>query len=60
MPFKEVKTKTLAKELGINYEEVKEKQRLIGKIIEVRKAKKMSQTALAKKNEAHSVPYCSN
>ena len=49
MPFKEVKTKTLAKELGLNYEEVKEKQRLIRKIVEIRKVKKMSQAALAKK-----------
>ena len=49
MPFKEIKTRALAKDLGINFEEVKEKQRLIGKIIEVRKAKKMSQVSLAKK-----------
>lgn len=49
MPFKKVKTKTLAKELGLNYEEVKEKQRLIRKIVEIRKVKKVSQAALAKK-----------
>ena len=49
MPFKKIETKALAKELGINYDEVKEKQRLIEKIIEVRKSKKLSQAALAKK-----------
>jgi len=49
MAFKEIKTKSLAKDLGINLDEVKEKQRLIDKIVEIRKAKKISQAALAKK-----------
>jgi len=49
MPFKEIDTKKLADKLGIDFEEVKEKQRLIGQIVKTRKAKRMSQTALAKK-----------
>ena len=49
MPYKNVDTKKLAKEIGVDYEEVKEKQRLIEKIVKTRKAKRMSQAALAKK-----------
>lgn len=49
MPWKEVNIEQLAKSLGANLSEVREKQRLIGMIIKIRKAKKMSQAALAKK-----------
>ena len=49
MPFKDVTTKELADQLGIDVEEVKQKQRLIGQIVKARKAKRMSQAALAKK-----------
>ena len=49
MPFEEVKTKVLANKLGVSYDEVKEKQRLVEKIIEIRRSKKLSQAALAKK-----------
>ena len=49
MPFKDVDTKELADKLGIDFEEVKEKQRLIEQIVKARKAKRMSQATLAKK-----------
>lgn len=49
MPFTNVDTKKLAKEIGVDYEEAKERQRLIGKIVKTRKAKRLSQAALAKK-----------
>lgn len=49
MPWKEMSVEQLAKSLGANVTEVREKQRLIAMIIKVRKAKKMSQAVLAKK-----------
>lgn len=49
MPWKEVNIEQLAKSLGADLSEVREKQRLIGRIIKIRKAKKISQAALAKK-----------
>jgi DNA-binding transcriptional regulator YiaG len=49
MPWKEVSVEKLAKSLGANVTEVREKQRLIAMIVKVRKAKKMSQAVLAKK-----------
>jgi transcriptional regulator with XRE-family HTH domain len=49
MPFKEIITQQLAQKLGVNYQEVKQKQSLIDIIIEIRKAKRMSQATLAKK-----------
>lgn len=41
----------LAKSLGANSTEVREKQKLISMIVRIRKAKKLSQAALAKKLE---------
>lgn len=49
MPWKEVSVEQLAKSLGANLSEVREKQRLIEMVIKIRKAKKLSQAALAKK-----------
>jgi transcriptional regulator with XRE-family HTH domain len=49
MPWKELSVEQLAKSLGANVTEVKEKQRLINMIVKVRKGKKMSQAVLAKK-----------
>lgn len=49
MPWKEMTIEQLAKSLGANLSEVREKQRLIDMIIKVRKTKKISQAALAKK-----------
>ena len=49
MPWKEMSVEQLAKSLGANLTEVREKQRLITMIVKVRKAKKMSQAVLAKK-----------
>jgi transcriptional regulator with XRE-family HTH domain len=49
MPWKEMSVEQLAKSLGANVTEVREKQRLITMIVKVRKAKKMSQAVLAKK-----------
>jgi transcriptional regulator with XRE-family HTH domain len=49
MPWKEMSVEQLAKSLGANVTEVREKQRLINMIVKVRKAKKMSQAVLAKK-----------
>lgn len=49
MPWKEVSIEQLAKSLGANLSEVREKQRLIEMVVKIRKAKKMSQVALAKK-----------
>ncbi len=49
MPWKDVNSEKLAKSLGINASEVREKQALIGIIIEARKKKGLSQAALAKK-----------
>lgn len=48
MPWKEVSPEDLAKTLGINESEVREKQRLIGMIGDVRREKGLSQAALAK------------
>ena len=49
MAWKEVSIEQLARSLGANLSEVREKQRLIDMIIKIRKAKKISQAALAKK-----------
>lgn len=49
MPWKEVDTKELAKSLGVNVAEVREKQRLIELIVKIRKTRKISQAVLAKK-----------
>jgi DNA-binding XRE family transcriptional regulator len=49
MAWKEVTTEELAKSLGVNAREVQEKQKLMQLIIKVRKAKGLSQVALAKK-----------
>ena len=49
MPWKEIELGELAETLGIDLAEVREKQRLIDMIIKIRKAKKMSQTVLAKR-----------
>jgi len=49
MPWKEMTFEQVAKSLGVNPAEVREKHRLIGLIVKVRKGKGMSQTALAKK-----------
>jgi transcriptional regulator with XRE-family HTH domain len=49
MAWKEVSVEELAKSLGANITEVREKQRLIGMIVKTRKDRKLSQAALAKK-----------
>lgn len=49
MAWKEISIEKLAKSLGANVTEIREKQRLVGLIVKVRKAKKLSQAALAKK-----------
>jgi transcriptional regulator with XRE-family HTH domain len=49
MPWKDVNSEKLAKSLGINASEIREKQALIEIIIEARKKKGLSQAALAKK-----------
>ena len=49
MAWKEMTVQELAKSLGADITEVREKQKLIGMIIKIRKAKKLSQAALAKK-----------
>ena len=49
MPWKQVTLRQFAKSLGANVPEVREKQRLIDMLIKIRKAKKLSQAALAKK-----------
>ena len=49
MPWKESNFEKLAKTLGINPAEVREKQKLIQLIIDARKEKGLSQMALAKK-----------
>lgn len=49
MPWKDVSSEKLAKSLGINASEVREKQALIEIIVEARKRKGLSQAALAKK-----------
>ena len=49
MAWKEISIEKLAKSLGANVTEVREKQRLVGLIVKTRKEKKLSQTALARK-----------
>lgn len=49
MAWKEISIEELAKSLGANVTEIREKQRLVGLIVKARKAKKLSQAALAKK-----------
>ena len=49
MAWKEVSIEELAKSLGANVTEIREKQRLVGLIVKTRKAKKLSQAVLAKK-----------
>ncbi len=49
MAWKEMTTQELANSLGVSLSEVREKQRLIDLIISIRKKKKISQAALAKK-----------
>lgn len=49
MAWKEMTTEELAQSLGVNAKEVQEKQKLIQLIIKVRKARGLSQAALAKK-----------
>lgn len=51
MAWKEMTVEELAKSLGANITEIREKQKLIAMIIKIRKAKKLSQSALAKKLE---------
>jgi hypothetical protein len=47
MAWKEVTVEELAKSLGANVAEVREKQRLVKLIVKTRKDKDLSQTALA-------------
>jgi predicted XRE-type DNA-binding protein len=49
MAWKEISVEELAKSLGANVAEIREKQRLVRLIVKTRKAKKLSQAALAKK-----------
>ena len=49
MPWKEVSMEALAKSLGVNLAEVREKHRLIALITKARKANHLSQAALAKR-----------
>ena len=49
MPWKEITSEQLAKKLGINSAEIREKQNLIDLIKTVRKKMGLSQVALAKK-----------
>ena len=49
MAWKEMSVEQVAKLLGANIAEVREKQRLIDMIVKVRKKRKLSQAALAKK-----------
>jgi predicted XRE-type DNA-binding protein len=51
MAWKEVTVEELAKSLGANVAEVREKQRLVKLIVKTRKDKDLSQAALAKKLE---------
>ena len=55
MAWKEISVEKLAKSLGANVTEIREKQRLVGLIVKERKAKKLSQAALAKKLGIHPV-----
>ena len=49
MPWKEVSVRELAQQLGVDYREVREKQRLIALIVKRRKTRGVSQAALARK-----------
>lgn len=49
MPWKETNFEKLAKSLGVDPAEVREKQKLIELIVEVRKEKQLSQASLAHK-----------
>ena len=49
MAWKEITLPELAKSMGVSIAEVREKQRLIDLIIKVRRDRRLSQTALAKK-----------
>ena len=49
MAWKEMSAEEIAKSLGVDVVEVREKQNLIHLIVKVRKARKMSQANLAKK-----------
>ena len=49
MAWKEMNTEELAKSLGINASEAREKQKLIQLILRIRKEQKISQSNLAKK-----------
>lgn len=49
MPFKAIDLTALAKQLGINESEVREKQRLIERVIKLRKQNGLSQVELAKR-----------
>lgn len=49
MAWKKVKPEDLAESLGVNSSEVREKQKLVKLIVEVRKKRRLSQVALAKK-----------
>ena len=49
MAWKETSVEELAKSLGVNPAEVREKQKLMALIVKTRKEKRLSQQALAKK-----------
>jgi transcriptional regulator with XRE-family HTH domain len=49
MAWKEISIEELAKSLGANVTEIREKQRLVGLIVKTRKAKKLFQATLARK-----------
>ncbi|MBN8550065.1 MAG: helix-turn-helix domain-containing protein [Deltaproteobacteria bacterium] len=51
MAWKEMTVEELAKSLGANINEIREKQKLISMIVKIRREKKLSQAALAKKLE---------
>jgi DNA-directed RNA polymerase specialized sigma subunit len=55
MAWKEVTVEELAKSLGADVAEVREKQRLVKLIVKTRKDKDLSQAALAKKLGIHPV-----
>lgn len=49
MPWKEVKTKSIAKKMGVDIDRIREKRRLIDLIIKARKKTGLTQAQLAKK-----------
>ena len=49
MPWKEFSIEQLAKSLGANISEIREKQRLIDMIVKIRKSRKISQAVFARK-----------